>query len=131
MRFLIVDDDESIHLYLQSILAPFAQCDNAMSGAEGVDFFVRAHSERRPYDVVFMDILMPEMDGHKAAELLRKEEIKLGIREVDQFHLVMITSLVDNRNVSKAFFNSFASCYIVKPFDKDKVLDELRTNMIL
>lgn len=131
MRFLIVDDDESIHLYLQGILAPFAECDAAYSGEVAVDFFLQAHEEKRPYDVVFMDILMPEMDGHKTAELLRSEEAKLGVAESEQFTLVMITSLVDNRNVSRAFFNTFASCYIVKPFDKEKVLDELQANMII
>lgn len=131
MRFLIVDDDESIHMYLQGVLAPFAVCDNAFSGEEAMNMFMQAHRDMRPYDVVFMDILMPELDGHKTAERLRQQEIQLGVSQENQFNLVMITSLVDNRNVSKAFFNTFASCYIVKPFDKDKVLDELRTNMII
>lgn len=131
MRFLIVDDDESIHLYLQGILAPFAVCDMAHSGAEALDLFLQAHDDQQPYDVIFMDILMPEQDGHKTAERLRHEELRLEISEAEQFTLVMITSLVDNKNVSKAFFNTFASCYIVKPFDSDQVIDELRANMIL
>ncbi len=131
MRFLIVDDDEAIHLYLQKVLAPYAECDSAETGVEAVSKFKQAQKNRSPYDVVFMDICMPGMDGHKTAELMRKEELNLGIREVDQFHLVMITSLGDNRNISKAFFNTFASCYLVKPFDKDKVVEELRANMII
>ena len=131
MRILIVDDDESIHLYLQGILAPFAECETALSGEIALELFRQGHAEGRPYDAVFMDILMPEMDGHKTAELLRNEEAKMGIPESEQFSLVMITSLVDNRNVSRAFFNTFASCYIVKPFDKEKVLDELQANMII
>ena len=131
MHFLIVDDDESIHLYLNAILAPIAQCDSAMSGEEAVELFRAAHSGGQPYDVVMMDILMPGMDGHQAAESMRAYEKELGISELNQFKLVMITSLVDDNNVSKAFFNTHAACYIVKPLDKDKVFDELRQNLII
>ncbi|MBI9079752.1 MAG: response regulator [Pseudodesulfovibrio sp.] len=131
MRFLIVDDDESIHLYLQAVLAPFAQCDSAMSGELGVDLFNEAHAEGLLYDVVMMDILMPGMDGHQTAEILRAKEKEFGINEYHQFKLVMITSLVDDVNVSKAFFKTHASCYIVKPLDKEKIIDELRQNLII
>lgn len=131
MRFLIVDDDESIHLYLQAVLAPFAQCDSALSGEKAIELFEKAHADGKPFDVVMMDILMPGMDGHQTAELMRKRERELGLSEHDRFNLVMITSLVDDTNVSKAFFNTHASCYIVKPLDKEKVLDELQQNLII
>jgi len=131
LRFLIVDDDESIHLYLKSLLDGLAECDCVLSGEEGVESFFRALVGKNPYDVVMMDILMPGMDGHQAAEIMRAEERKRGITEINQFKLVMITSLVDDTNVSKAFFNTHASCYIVKPLEKDKVLEELRENLIL
>lgn len=131
MRFLIVDDDESVHWYLQRILSPFAQCDVALSGEEGVRLFLSAHDQSKPYDVVFMDILMPGMDGHQAAEIMRAREEKLGIDKLRAFKLVMITSLVDDANVSRAFFTTHASCYIVKPLAKEKVLDELKQNLVL
>lgn len=131
MRFLIVDDDESIHLYLQAVLAPFAQCDSALSGEKGVELFDKAYAEGNQYDVVMMDILMPGIDGHQAAELMRAKEKESGLGDHHQFKLVMITSLVDDINVSKAFFNTHASCYIVKPLDKEKVIDELQQNLII
>lgn len=131
MHFLIVDDDESIHLYLQAVLAPFAQCDSVLNGEKAVEFFKKAHAKGAPYDVVMMDILMPGMDGHQAAEIMRDCEKEFEIGEHQQFKLVMITSLVDDTNVSRAFFNTQASCYIVKPLDKEKVLDELRQNLII
>lgn len=131
MRFLIVDDDESIHLYLQNTLAPYAECDSAMSAEDGLKLFEKAHDEDNPYDVVFMDILMPGMNGHQAAETMRASERKRKVSSMDRFKLVMITSLVDDTNVSKAFFSTHASCYIVKPLDKYRVLDELKQNLII
>jgi two-component system chemotaxis response regulator CheY len=38
----------------------------------------------------------------------------------------MATALDDTKNVSQAFFRGEVSAYIVKPFDKDKVLSALR-----
>jgi two-component system chemotaxis response regulator CheY len=131
VRILIVDDDESIQLYLVSVLAPFARCDCAASGEEGVALFEAAHDEGKPYDVVMMDILMPGMDGHQAAEIMRARETALEVGTMELFKLVMITSLVDNVNVSRAFFQTQATCYLVKPFDKEMILDELRQNLIL
>lgn len=131
MKFLIVDDDESIHLYLQSLLGKYAQCDSAPCGEDGIALFEEAHVSGKPYDVVFMDILMPGIDGHQTAGALRDREQGMGIGSRDQFKLVMITSLVDDTNVSKAFFNSGALCYIVKPLEKNKVLEELRQNLII
>lgn len=130
LRFLIVDDDESVHLFLGSILAKYA-CDFAFSGEEAVEKFDEAYSAKRPYDVVMMDILMPGMDGHQAAEIMRSSEKKRGVSEINQFKLVMVTSLVDDTNVSKAFFNTHAACYIVKPLEKKKVLEELEQNLII
>lgn len=48
-----------------------------------------------------------------------------------EFKLIMITALSDTRNLSKAFFKGYASCYIVKPIDRAKVLEELQSNGIL
>jgi len=131
LRFLIVDDDESVHLYLGTVLAKYAECDFALSGEDGVLKFDEAYEARRPYDVVMMDILMPGMDGHQTAEMMRSRGEGKGISEINQFKLVMVTSLVDDTNVSKAFFNTHAACYIVKPLDKKKVLEELRQNLII
>ena len=96
-----------------------------------MDLFDQAYAEKRPYDEVMMDILMPGMNGHQTAEIMRSHEKDAGISEINQFKLVMVTSLVDDTNVSKAFFNTHAACYIVKPLDKEKVLEELRQNLIL
>lgn len=131
VRFLIVDDDESVQLYLQTVLAGQADCTCVQSGDEAVEVFRQAHADGRPFEVVFMDILMPGMDGHQTAEILRAEEQSMEVPQFERFKLVMISSLVDDANVSKAFFQTHASCYIVKPLNKEKVLEELRQNLIL
>ncbi|RWU05390.1 response regulator [Pseudodesulfovibrio sp. S3] len=131
MRFLIVDDDESVHLYLQAVLASYGTFVTAMSGEEAVDRYSLALKEGHPFDVVMMDIVMPGMDGHKASEIMRAREKAASIAESDRFKLVMITGLVDKVNVDKAFSDSGADSYIVKPLDKDKIIIELKGKRII
>lgn len=131
VRFLTVDDDESVHHFLYALLHEYGQCHTALSGEEAVRFFDDAHDDGLPFDVVMMDILMPGIDGHQAAATMRKIEKERNIDKRDSFKLVMITSLVDDINVSKAFFGADASCYIVKPLDKESVLSELKRNLII
>lgn len=132
MKFLLVDDDESIILFLDRLLAPFAQCESATSGSEALDRFKEQLDKHgKPYDVVFMDILMPEKDGHETVEEMRRTETQSKVKPADEFKLVMITCVDDVKDVSKAFFKGYASSYIVKPFDRDKVLGELKGNNII
>ncbi|CCO24945.1 response regulator [Maridesulfovibrio hydrothermalis] len=131
MRFLIIDDDETVHMYLTKLLSPYARCEAVFNGKEAIDRYKEAYEAKDPFDTVFMDILMPEMDGHEVTQKLRDLEKELQVDGPEEFKLVMITSLKDTKNVSQAFFKGYASCYIVKPFNKVQVMSELRENSIL
>lgn len=130
MRFLIVDDDESIHLYLRVILGPHGECVTALSGEEGVERFAAAQAEGAPFDVVFMDILLPGMDGHRAAGAMRGAEAGKGC-DSGRFRLVMITCLVDGTNLGCAFIDAGAELYITKPLDRESVSRQLREHGII
>ncbi len=131
MRFLVIDDDEAVHMYLTQLLSPYARVEAVFNGAEAIDKYKKAHKDKDPYNTVFMDILMPGMDGHEVTKNLRELEKELHVDGPEEFNLVMITSLKDTKNVSQAFFKGYASCYIVKPFNKVQVMNELRENNIL
>lgn len=130
MKFLIVDDDETVHMLLGNLLAPYAECRFAVDGTSAVALFEQSlEAGQTAFDAVFMDIVMPGMDGHAAVERMREIERAGGSGR--EFKLVMLTSLSDPSNVSKAFFRGLATCYIVKPFDREKVLEELVANNVL
>ncbi len=109
----------------------YAVCVCAQNGTEAVSAFQRAMREEQPFSAVFMDILMPDMDGNRVVRELRNEEAALGISESDRFKLVMISVCTDTKNVSESFFGGMADAYIPKPLRPDVLLRELKKTGIL
>ena len=59
MRTLIVEDDFTSRLLLQTILAKYGECHIAINGKEAVDAFRLSKQNRNSYDLICMDIMMP------------------------------------------------------------------------
>ncbi len=123
MRFLIVDDDESIILFLRTFLSAYAECLTACDGLEALSAFRAALDEDQPFTAVFMDILMPGMDGNEVVQALRGIEAEHGSAE--PFKLIMISVLTDTKNVSESFFHGRADAYLPKPLRREVLLLEL------
>lgn len=126
LRALIVDDDPVSKRFLAEILAPFAACDLADNGRQGLDAFGRALDEHRPYDVILLDVMMPGMDGLQALEGMRHLERQQGVGPEEAAKVIMVSASDDSRNVYRAFFQGQAMSFLSKPFTGDSVLDELR-----
>lgn len=126
LRALIVDDDPVNTRFLSEILAPYAQCDIAENGRRGLAAFDQALSAGTPYDIIFMDVMMPGMDGHQALEGMRHLEHSQGVPPSQSAKVIMVSALDDSRTLYRAFFQGHALSFLAKPFSGDTVLDELR-----
>jgi two-component system chemotaxis response regulator CheY len=124
MRTLIVEDDFSSRLLLQKFLEPYGECHIAVNGREAVDAFRLARRDGPPYDLICLDIMMPEMDGQTVLKEIRALEKDAGIPEGDGVKILMTTSLKDGKNVMTAF-REFCDAYLVKPVDRAKLLESL------
>lgn len=127
MKFLIVDDDFDSRKMLQRILLKFGYSDVAVDGEEGVEAFRTALKEGEPYDLICLDILMPNLDGQQALREIREIEKDMEISEEQMVKVIMITGLDDSKEVHDAFFLGDATSYIVKPIRKSVLLDEIRS----
>ncbi len=126
MRNLVVEDDFGSRRLMQKLLAEYGECDVVVDGEEAVQAFRIAWEEGVPYDVIFMDIMMPKMDGQEALKKIREMEHSIGIKPVDEVKIIMTTVLEDPKNVVEAFNKGGATSYLVKPVDKEKIRAELR-----
>ena len=63
LRVLLAEDDLSCRLVLQTFLTRYGECHVAVNGTEAVEAFRIAMEQGRAYDLICMDILMPEMNG--------------------------------------------------------------------
>lgn len=127
MKFLIVDDDFDSRKLLQKILHPYGYCDIAVDGEEAVDAFRTAIKDKDGYDLVCLDILMPNLDGQKALREIREIEKEMGVAKERETKVLMITGLDDSQEVHDAFFLGDATSFIVKPIRKQVLLDEIRS----
>lgn len=124
MRVLIVEDELIGSKVLQGFLSPYGDCDIAVDGKEAIDAFRLAWEENKPYDLICMDIMMPNIDGQQALKKIREIEKERGV--LDEVKVIMTTALSDRENTVKAFYEGGASSYIVKPVDKRTLLEEIR-----
>ncbi len=126
MRILIVEDDFVSRQILETLLSPHGQCHTAVDGEEAVQSFRMAHKEGTPYDLICLDIMMPNMDGQEALKRIRGIEKEKGLKSPEEVKVVMVTALDDPKSVVEAYYRGGATSYIVKPIEKDKLLDEIR-----
>jgi len=128
MKFLIVDDDPGNLLVLHGMLKKHGQCDLVSNARLALGAFQNSLSEKMPYDLILLDIMMPEMDGHACLAALREIERECGVPPGKEVRVAMVSALRDTKNVCKAFFQGQAVCYIPKPVMLETI-DELISSL--
>lgn len=126
MRILIVEDDFASRRILKEILSPYGECDIVVDGDEAIQAFRLAWEEDDPYDLICMDIMMPNVDGHEALKQIRRMEKVIGVRGSDEAKVIMLTALDEPKDVFRAYYDAGATAYIVKPIDKHILLERVR-----
>ncbi len=127
MRVLVVEDDFGSRRMMQKLLESYSDIDVdvVVDGEESIEAFKMAWEENKPYDLVFMDIMMPKMDGHEALKRMRSLERDMGVKPVDEAKIIMTSVLEDPKNVIEAYYGGSATSYMVKPIDREKLEREL------
>jgi two-component system chemotaxis response regulator CheY len=126
LRVLIVEDDFVSRKILHNILSAYGDCDIAVDGKEAVEAFKLALDEGLPYELICMDIMMPQMNGQEALLKIRQLEADLGTRDSDAVKVIMTTAVDDKKHVTEAFYQGGAASYFVKPINREKFLGELK-----
>lgn len=130
-RYLIVDDDDMSRLMLKEFLAEVAECDMAVNGRDGLGMFEKALSEGRPYDLVCIDLIMPEMNGLAMVRKVREVEKTYPIFTDFRTKVFVITANDSPWDKADLVFENLCDDYIVKPFSRDSMLEKLVGNQLI
>lgn len=114
-KVLIVDDSVFVTKQLTQILQSegFEVIDVALDGEEGVQKFAKLKDQ---IDLVTMDVTMPKLDGLAALE---------KILQIDPKARVVMISALGKQDLVKDSLLKGAKNYIVKPLDREKVLERV------
>jgi two-component system chemotaxis response regulator CheY len=128
MRTLVVDDDHICRSVLQHTLQGFGPVTYAIDGISAVAEIARSLAEDRPYDLVTLDIMMPDLDGKLALKLIRRLEELFAVQVAVK---IAMTSAMDDKESILGSFRDQADLYFVKPLKLDQVLSELRKAQLI
>ncbi|HYD59206.1 MAG TPA: response regulator [Noviherbaspirillum sp.] len=113
LNILIADDDRTTRHVLRLLLREHGHqvIAEAQDGEKAVEL-----CELHKPDIAFLDINMPKMDGHSAAERIKQSSPKVG--------MIMVTNLPTMDNVQKALQLGISG-FVVKPFNATKVVEAI------
>jgi CheY-like chemotaxis protein len=116
IHVLVVDDNQINRLLINKVLSKWgATSDFAENGLEAIEKI----DANRDYDIVLMDIHMPEMGGIEAARILRSKNDPY----FQQLPIIALTAsmLTSERSV----IEEVGMDYIIKPFDRKDLYNKL------
>lgn len=112
LKILIVEDNPVNRLLAVKILGQVGfTADVAVDGLEAVEFV-----KKSPYDLIFMDLQMPVMDGYEAMRKIRSNG------SIDQPRIIVISANVQPQDVSNSY-NAGADGFLPKPIDRKALVD--------
>lgn len=124
LRSLIVDDDFNTRNLLQHFLSPFCSCDIAVDGRECLDAFTSALAAENPYDLICLDIDMPQLDGHQTLVAIRELEASKGIFVGRGAKVIMTSAHREPAHVMGSFHEGCEG-YLMKPILRERVVEQL------
>ena len=125
MRILIAEDDLASARYMEGLMARHGECLIVSDGEQAVAAFEAALDEGRPFQLVCLDIMMPQKSGQEALQEIRALEQQRGVKSSQETKVVMTTALGDVRSVMGAYKEG-ATAYVTKPIMPERMFETLR-----
>jgi DNA-binding response OmpR family regulator len=118
-RVLIVDDEESMRLYLARILATELDAEVTLAGTCEQALHLAGNYA---YDAILLDLLMPGTGGQAVLKELRRASPNVATP-------VIIVSVLSDQATQNRCAKAGASAYIVKPVDRDLLASTVKAQI--
>lgn len=112
MKILIIEDDRQTAATIREVLKDRYAVDVAYTGEDGAE-----QAQVNDYDLIILDLILPDMDGVAVCKEIREGEIKTPI--------LILTGKLQTEDKVKAL-DSGADDYLTKPLSSDELLARVR-----
>lgn len=122
-KILIVEDNKMNAKLLEKMLSQFGECTIAYDGYEALKFFHQQHAKNEPFDIIFLDLEMPNLAGQETLVHIRQYE-----RSLDIFNFVKVVILTgeSDKKVVMELFTLGCEHYLTKPVKKEDVVETIK-----
>jgi two-component system chemotaxis response regulator CheY len=133
LKAMIVEDEEVAAELLEIMLNRLGISDivSVSNGMDAVETFKTAIRCDSPYSLVFLDIMMPEMDGQEILKRMRSAESQAGLSSGDLAKIIMTTALTSANSMVEAIFDGDCNDYLVKPVTHEYLREILQRNGVI
>ena len=118
--FVVDDNSKNIQIIGQILLRQDYNVSFASGGAEAIEILTKQSN----FDLILLDILMPEVDGFEVCDAIKKNELTKDIP------IIFLTAKSDKESIVKGFQKG-ARDYVVKPFNEDELILRVKTQIEL
>lgn len=121
MKILLVDDDKTARLAMSKLFSKYGDFELAEDGQQAIDMVNKSVEENSPFDLIVLDIEMPNMDGHEALANIREIERN---SQLQPSKIMMLTSHKEPDHLNMAY-ESACDVYCVKPLTSMKIQKQM------
>jgi two-component system, chemotaxis family, chemotaxis protein CheY len=125
IKTLIIDDEIQEYTCIKSMLGV---CDIVESGLIGVEYAETALKIKSYYNLILLDVVIPDLDGIEVIRKIRDLEKSYNIKSSSEAKIVVVSSRRDEPTILEAFRNG-ATGWIDKPVATDLFLIKLKNLM--
>jgi CheY-like chemotaxis protein len=115
---LVVDDNvKNLQILCGFLQNEGMMVEFALDGMSALNWL-----EKKNFDLILLDIMMPGMDGFEVCSLIKKNPV------ISEIPIILITAITDSESIIKGF-ETGAVDYITKPFIKSELLIRVKTQI--
>ena len=121
-KVLVVDDNKTNRIILVKMVESFGCCspEAVESGVEAIRILKQAVHTEKPFDLVLLDLQMPEMDGEETLRAIKDDP------EIKDVSVIILTSIGERGDASRLEALGCAG-YLTKPIKQSQLFDTIIT----
>ena len=112
IKLLVIEDDKTLSENMKEIISEIGEVTQAYDSSEGL-----YEAETGIYDLIILDLMMPEMNGYEVLSALRKKGLQTP---------VLILTAKDGLEDKVTGFQKGADDYLTKPFYREELLMRIK-----